>query len=273
MNIDLTGLQEDERKALEDLLAKQNPHIQDDLEQIWYLLDLVWDELGCDNKTLNWDKIATFYAHPVWALNGLFIESHALSLSIRKAIAHYIAAQGFKKICDYGGGFGSLAKEIAKLCPEAQIDIYEPFPSEYGKQCIEHYSNITFVSSLKAEHYDCLLSTDVLEHVDSVLDTFESMLSALKVGGYALIGNCFYPVIKCHLPKHFHYRYSFKYIAQMMGVRYKGVIEGAEYVQIYSKYKNARVNLGLQLAGGGEQMYICGSMLPKTSNQTSIQSA
>lgn len=258
MNIDLTNkdLQSDERKEIEILLSMQNPQISDDLEQMWYLIDLVWDNMGCDNSNLDWEKIGAFYAHPVWLLNGLFIESHNLSLSIRKAIAQYIAIQGFERICDYGGGFGSLAKEIALLCPKVQIDIYEPFPSQYGKKCIEAFDNIRFVSTLEKNAYDCLLSTDVLEHVDDVLKTFESMLSCLKIGGKALIGNCFYPVIKCHLPKHFHYRYTFKHIAKMMGVTYNGYIEGAEYVQIYSKYKDSQVNLAVRLAGGGEQMYI-----------------
>lgn len=258
MTIDLQGkkLTEQERLGVECLLKSQDSNITDDLEQIWYLLNKTWHDMGCDNKNLEWDKIAKFYAHPVWLLNGLFIETHKLSMQIRKSIALYIAQQGFNRICDYGGGFGTLAREIAQICPHIDIDIYEPFPSEYGKRCIENFTNIHFVSELKKDYYDCLISTDVLEHVDNVLDTFNTMLESLKIGGQALIGNCFYPVIECHLPKHFHFRYTFKYVAMLMGVTHLGEIQGADYVQIYRKSKPTQVGFMAKLAGGGEQMYI-----------------
>lgn len=253
INLQEKDLTEQERLGVERLLESQNPNITDDLEQIWYLLNKTWQDMGCDNKNLNWDTIAQFYAHPVWLLNGLFIETHELSMQIRKNIALYISQQGFKRICDYGGGFGTLAREIAQICPDIEIDIYEPFPSEYGKKCIENFANIHFVSELKKDYYDCLVSTDVLEHVDNVLETFNIMLESLQIGGKALIGNCFYPVIDCHLPKHFHFRYTFRHIATLMGVAYIGDIQGAEYVQIYHKTKPTRVNLAVKLAGGGSK--------------------
>ncbi|STO97554.1 class I SAM-dependent methyltransferase [Helicobacter canis] len=256
INLQEKNLTEQEKLGVERLLESQNPDITDDLEQIWYLLNKTWQDMGCDNKKLDWDKIAQFYAHPVWLLNGLFIETHDLSMQIRKSIALYIAQQGFKRICDYGGGFGTLAREIAQICPDIEIDIYEPFPSEYGKKCIANFTNICFVSELKKDYYDCLISTDVLEHVDNVLETFNTMLESLQVGGKALIGNCFYPVIDCHLPKHFHFRYTFKHIATLMGVTYIGNIQGAEYVQIYHKSKSTQASLAVKLAGGGEQMFI-----------------
>ena len=251
INLQEKNLTEQERLGVEQLLQSQNPNITDDLEQIWYLLNKTWQDMGCDNKNLNWDTIAQFYAHPVWLLNGLFIETHELSMQIRKNIALYISQQGFKRICDYGGGFGTLAREIAQICPNIEIDIYEPFPSEYGKKCIADFANIHFVDELKKDYYDCLISTDVLEHVDNVLETFNTMLESLQIGGKALIGNCFHPVIDCHLPKHFHFRYTFKHIATLMGVTYIGDIQGAEYVQIYHKSKPTRVNLAVKLAGGG----------------------
>ena len=251
INLQEKNLTEQEKLGVERLLESQNPDITDDLEQIWYLLNKTWQDMGCDNKKLDWDKIAQFYAHPVWLLNGLFIETHDLSMQIRKSIALYIAQQGFKRICDYGGGFGTLAREIAQICPNIEIDIYEPFPSEYGKKCIANFTNICFVSELKKDYYDCLISTDVLEHVDNVLETFNTMLESLQVGGKALIGNCFYPVIDCHLPKHFHFRYTFKHIATLMGVTYIGNIQGAEYVQIYHKSKSTQASLAVKLAGGG----------------------
>lgn len=77
-------------------------------------MDLVWEDLGCDNKHLNWEKISKFYSHPVWLLNGLFIEQHTVSMKHRHAISDWIIAKNFKKILDYGGGFGTLARLIAQ---------------------------------------------------------------------------------------------------------------------------------------------------------------
>ena len=124
INLQEKNLTEQERLGVEQLLQSQNPNIADDLEQIWYLLNKTWQDMGCDNKNLNWDTIAQFYTHPVWLLNGLFIETHEISMQIRKNIALYISQQGFKRICDYGGGFGTLAREIAQICPDIEIDIY-----------------------------------------------------------------------------------------------------------------------------------------------------
>ncbi len=254
MKIDLDNkpLSEEEKAGVQTLLDLQNPAITDDLEQIWYLMDKVWDSMGCDNEHLDWEKISQYYAHPVWLLNGLFIESHDISTSNRKAIAHYIAQKGFKNICDYGGGFGTLAREIAKVCKDSRIYIYEPFPSEYGKKRIAEYDNIEFIDTLPKDTFDCLVSTDVLEHLENPLEVFYHMLESLQIGGQALMGNCFYPVIKCHLPRTFYLRYSFKYIAKGMGLRYDGVIDGAEYVQIYAK--NGEIRKASQLASGGGQI-------------------
>lgn len=109
-----------------------------------------------------------------------------------------------------------------------------------------------------------LVSTDVLEHIDDVLGTFETMLDSIKIGGEALIGNCFYPVIKCHLPKHFHYRYSFKYVAMTLGLKYGGVIDGAEYVQIYTKHKTQHTNIATKMAMRGGAANVCASKHTKT---------
>lgn len=35
-------------------LLKLVEHNKDDLENIWQLMDMVWDEYGCNNKKLNW---------------------------------------------------------------------------------------------------------------------------------------------------------------------------------------------------------------------------
>ena len=49
------------------------------LGQLLYLIDKVWDEIGCDNQIIDEDKMTKFYSHPVWILSGLFAEQDPLS--------------------------------------------------------------------------------------------------------------------------------------------------------------------------------------------------
>ena len=236
MNIDLQNknLTTYEREEIQKLLLRKKKNITDDLEQMWYLMDLVWDDYSCDNKNLNWDAIGKFYAHPVWLLNGLFIEQDDVSMGHREAISRWIVEKGFERIVDYGGGFGTLARLIAEKNQHISIDIYEPHPSEYGLKQISEYPNIEMIRSLDTEVYDCLLSTDVLEHVADPLQDFSMMISSVKTGGYLVIANAFYPMIKCHLPQNFHFRYSFNIFAKMMGLSVIGRLDGS-HATIFQK--------------------------------------
>ncbi len=219
-------LSSSEKKELEKLLKRQNPELKSDLEQMWYLMDLVWDDFGCDNKKLDWNKIGRFYSHPVWLLNGLFIEQDEVSMSHRHAISDWIVQKRFEKVVDYGGGFGTLARLIAEKSSGIRVFIYEPHPSEFGLKRAEEFSNITIIESLGKE-YDCLVSTDVLEHVADPLNDFYNMVKSVKVGGYLVIANAFFPMIKCHLPQNFHFRYSFNIFAEMFGVEIVDELEGS----------------------------------------------
>ena len=216
-------------------------HNKDDLENIWQLMDLVWDEYGCDNKKLNWSNINRFYSHPVWLLNGVFIEQHALSMQHRNAISDWIADKSsISKILDYGGGFGTLARLIADRKPSLLVEIYEPHPSDYAKQKISDYPQIQFIGNIK-EKYDVLVTTDVLEHVPDPLKTFEEMALCVTDNGYLIIANNFFPVIKCHLPQTFHLRYTFNVFARLMGLMIGGPLEGS-HATIFRKKSNKPVN-------------------------------
>ena len=105
MNIKLIdkNLTKIEKEEIEKLLKREKQGL-DDLEQMWYLVDLIWDDYGCDNKNLDWQKIGQFYSHPVWLLNGLFIEQHDISMGHRHAISDWIVTNNFKDVVDYGGG-------------------------------------------------------------------------------------------------------------------------------------------------------------------------
>ena len=235
MNLIITNLSEKDRKSIESMLS-QSPHNPPHLEDVWQLMDNAWDEIGCDNKNLDWDKINQFYDHPVWLLNGLFQEHHELSMQHRNAISDWIVERNFNNVLDYGGGFGTLAHLISRKNSNISIDIYEPYPSEYAILRTKDYFNIHFISSIDKK-YDCLVSTDVLEHVPDPLQLFSEMVESVKIDGYLIIANHFYPVIKCHLPSTFHLRHTFRIFAHIMGLRRIGPCKGS-HATIYQKKKD-----------------------------------
>lgn len=221
-------------------LLKRRKNGLDDLEQMWFLMDLVWDDFLCDNRNLDWEKIGKFYSHPVWLLNGLFIEQHEVSMGHRNAISQWIYKNKFKNVVDYGGGFGTLARLIAKKNQKINTSIYEPYPSEFGLKRAEEFNNILFIKKLDKD-YDCLVATDVLEHVKDPLRNLITMINSVKINGYLVIANCFFPVIKCHLPQVFHFRYSFNLFAKIMGLEIIGVLKGS-HATIYRKSKEVEPN-------------------------------
>tara|TARA_B100000767_G_scaffold262402_1_gene275023 strand:+ start:342 stop:1181 length:840 start_codon:yes stop_codon:yes gene_type:complete len=222
----LTKIEKDE---IEKILKRQNKELTSDLDQMWYLMDLVWDDYKCDNKNLEWDKIEEFYFHPVWILNGLFIEQHNLSMGHRNAISDWIVEKSLKNIVDYGGGFGTLGRLIAEKDEHFDVQIYEPHPSKFGLKRASEFDNISIINKLNSK-YDCLVSTDVLEHVPDPLKDFTIMINSVKVGGYLVIANCFLPVIKCHLPQTFHLRYTFNQFAKILGLEIIGNLEGSHAI-------------------------------------------
>lgn len=242
MNINLNDkdLTEFEIKEIEKLLSQRNKNIKDDLEQMWYLIDLVWDKYKCDNKKLNWSEIEKFYSHPVWVLNGLFIESHQISMTHRHSISDWIVQKGFNNLIDYGGGFGTLAKLISIKNKNIDIYIYEPFPSQYTINKLKKFENIHFIDKLNS-NYDCLVSIDVLEHLSDPLKTFSDMINIVKINGYLIIANAFYPMIKCHLPKNFHFRYTFNIFSKLLGLKVIGKLNGS-HATIFLKKKESIPN-------------------------------
>ena len=209
------------------------------LEQLWRLMDQVWDDFGCDNQILDEQKINQFYKHPIWILNGLFIEQHEISLQHRHAISDWIVKNSNNKnvsVLDFGGGFGTLARMIANKSNSLKVDIYEPYPSDFAISQCKDYSSINFVSNLN-KRYDYLISTDVLEHVSDPLQLFGEMIESVNLNGYLIIANCFYPVIKCHLPATFHFRYSFDQFAETMGLKVLGACKGS-HATVYQKVLN-----------------------------------
>jgi 2-polyprenyl-6-hydroxyphenyl methylase/3-demethylubiquinone-9 3-methyltransferase len=61
----------------------------------------------------------------------------------------------------------------------------------------------------------------------------KALVDNAQPGSWFFFGNCFFPVIKCHLPSTFFLRQTFPLAAQLMGLKRMGVVQGAEYIQVY----------------------------------------
>src|SRR5262249_10602611 len=131
-----------DREAIEGLLEIVGTN-EPTLEQIWLCMDVVWDQLGCNNRSTDVEKIEAFYCHPIWLLNGLFIEQHSESLRHRERVSDWIAKRGAKRIADFGGGFGTLARMIAVKCPQSDVEVIEPYPHPLAVAKSEEFANVS----------------------------------------------------------------------------------------------------------------------------------
>ena len=206
------------------------------LEQIWQLMDEPWIDFGCDPKQID-ERVDAFYQHPVWVLNGLFVEHDDASLEHRRAFTEWIVRQAPLRVADFGGGFGGLARFVGQALPNTLIEVVEPHPRRVAVAMTANTPNVRFVSALSCE-YDLMIATDVFEHVPDPIALCAETASHLKVGGQFLIANCFAPVIKCHLPQLFHLEYGWDVSMQKMGLL-PG--ERVQYGRIYRR--NGKLDL------------------------------
>ena len=230
MPIDFSNLAAADRESIAALLSRigtANPT----LEQLWGGMDRIWDDLGCDNRKIAPEKLKQFYGHPIWLLNGLFIEQHALSIEHREGFARWVASRNPRRVADFGGGYGTLARLIASECRGAEIHVIEPHPHAAALKKSACYSNLTFKSNFVGQ-YDVIIATDVFEHIQDPIAAVEKTSMHLKRGGCYVIANCFYPVIKCHLPHLFHFRHTWDYVMASMNLkRVETVVYGAAYLK------------------------------------------
>lgn len=199
------------------------------LESIWALMDLVWTITGADPQ--NPRSMAAFYGHAVWTFNGIFTETHKESLENRLQFAKRIAELAPIRIADYGGGFGTLARLLAQRLPQCKIEVVEPFPSELALAMSQEYQNVSYVPNLTGT-YDVIIALDVLEHVENPLCLVYELANHIDMKGKLLLANCFYPVIKCHLPCTFYLRDSFDFLLSKIGLLAgEQILYGTMYVK------------------------------------------
>lgn len=208
------------------------------VEEVWKEMDTVWDKLALSNDSpLLGQPIGDYYSHPVWVLNGFFSASDPDSSGHRDAIVNCVSSLGGKRVADYGGGFGELAIRLASKLPDSSISIIEPYPSAIGRYRTSKYSNI-LISSELGQDYDVVIAQDVLEHIEDPIGLVVKLSEALKPGGHIIFANCFYPVIKCHLPSTFHLRYTFSWVVKAAGLLLIQSVPGAAHAQVFRKVSN-----------------------------------
>lgn len=187
------------------------------LERLWALMDAAWAAEGCDPRVMD-ARIGRFYAHPVWLLNALFIEQDAESLQHRRLFAAWAAEGAPRRVADIGGGGGTLARAVAAACPGAEVHVVEPHPHPAMVARLDPAGRVRYVPQLEGR-YDLLMATDVFEHVADPVAMLADTCAALAPGGRYLIANCFWPVIACHLPQHFHLRHAWDPVCESLGLK------------------------------------------------------
>jgi hypothetical protein len=210
----LAHLTEDELYYLTEVFKRFGGYPS--IEEIWRLMDEPWFALGCNPMQFD-ERIRAFYLHPVWVLNGLFIEQDTDSLAHRRVFTDWVVKQAPARVADFGGGFGGLARLIGKALPKAEVDVVEPHPRPVAVAMAADTPNVRFLPSLSGE-YDLLIATDVFEHVPDPLGLCADTAAHLKVGGQYLIANCFAPIIQCHLPQHFYLEFGWDAALNALGM-------------------------------------------------------
>ncbi|HBY56712.1 MAG TPA: hypothetical protein DEG96_02440 [Candidatus Atribacteria bacterium] len=81
-----------------------------------------------------------------------------------------------------------------------------------------------------------MVNTDILEHVENPIEVIAIYNKCLKKGGMLISHWNFTPCIKCHLPKHFHFRYTFNKIVPLLGFTKK--IKNERHGHYFLKVKN-----------------------------------
>lgn len=234
-------LSSEDRRALLNLLSAAPPG-KPPLNQLWHVMDQIWDGMGLDNLRPDPERLAQYYQHPVWLLNGLFSESDPESIGHRRAVAEWFwtkKQQGLiNRVLEFGGGFGTLARLIAEA--NASVEVLEPYPHPLALLRSRRFPGVSYVAEPRPP-YDALVAMDVLEHVLNPAALLLEMINTVHTGGWLIFQNHFAPSIKCHLPATFHLNQSFDSLARLCGLEPRGQILGS-WAFVYEKIDNHHPN-------------------------------
>jgi 2-polyprenyl-6-hydroxyphenyl methylase/3-demethylubiquinone-9 3-methyltransferase len=202
------------------------------IDSLFHQLDTAWDNtLAKHNGETSQEFFTEYYEHPVWALNSVFAEHDPTSRKHRQALAATISELGILSIADVGGGYGGFLRILKEINPAVGAFLCEPYLNEETKHSLLR-NNITCLPAPPASTEGYVL-LDVLEHLPDPLMLTKALVDNAQPGSWFFFGNCFFPVIKCHLPSTFFLRQTFPLAAQLMGLKRVGVVQGAEYIHVY----------------------------------------
>jgi len=252
----LKNLNADEKGYLTEVFTRFNGYPS--LEEIWRLMDEQWLAHDCDPERMD-ERVTAFYEHPVWMLNGLFIEQHPQSLKNREVFTDWVAQQRPARLADFGGGFGGLARFVGQVLPDAQVEVVDPHPHPAAIAVAASTPNVRFVPEMSGE-YDLLIATDVFEHVPDPIGLAAETAAYLRVGGQYLIANCFQPVILCHLPQLFYFNAAWDPAMEAMGL-----VPGqrVQYGRAYRRQGEFDVAAARKAAQCGQKVYPWIQRLPR----------
>jgi len=211
------------------------------IEKLWNEMDRVWLDCLKKHKSKFTDAFfAEYYSHPVWCLNSVFSSVDPESVRNREALIRAITSLEVKTVSDMGGGYGVFLQMLKQKCPDLKVILCEPYLSE---QIESELSNKEInVSRQVPEQVDAYIFIDVLEHLVEPLSYLHNILKVASSNSYFIFGNCFHPVIKCHLPSTFYLRHTFPLASRLMGLTFIGNVKNAEYMQIYRRKSNSSLN-------------------------------
>jgi 2-polyprenyl-6-hydroxyphenyl methylase/3-demethylubiquinone-9 3-methyltransferase len=218
--------------AERDELARWDASMPPPVEDIWRRMDDAWGSANHDAASID-----AFYRHPIWLVNGVFTAADAISRGHRQAIAAWIAGHQCRRIADVGGGLGELARIVAQQSDSVEVDIVEPFAHPIARARCAQTRGVRYVDALVGD-YDAVIAQDVLEHVDDPVALALEVTGAIRPGGFAIFANCFFPVIRCHLPQTFHLRHTFRWVVAPLGITYVERIAGAEHALAFRRDKD-----------------------------------
>ena len=249
-------LGETERSYLNNIFERYNGYPS--MQQLWNLMNEQWQAHGCDTLQID-GRVSAFYRHPVWLLNGLFIEQDPQSLAHRQQFTEWVTQQTPVRVADFGGGFGGLARFIGAALPQASVEVVEPHPHPAAIALAADSPNVRFVPELTGQ-YDLLIATDVFEHVSDPIALAASTAKHLRIGGRYLIANCFAPVIACHLPQLFHLSIGWDKAMQAMGLQPQ---EKVQYGRAYERTGQIDERLARRAEALARRVYPWVQTLPK----------
>lgn len=212
--------------------------------ELWQEIDRVWDDcLVRHNGKQSRDFFAEFYSHPVWCLNSIFSTVDPISLRNRNCLVQTIESLSIASLADMGGGYGVFLKMLRQKLPHLSLTLCEPYITDDTAR--EMADQMIDVSSEMPMQADAYLFIDVLEHLVDPLSYLDGLVKVARRGSYFIFGNCFSPVIKCHLPSTFYLRDTFRLAAALMGLKFLRSVRGAKYMEVYQL--RSRPRLGPEL--------------------------